>query len=225
MTPIAITAHLYNGFVSADHWSPSIDGILGYWHMRARLGADEFNLTQGHSYQMTPVDGLPLLVVRSDELWWYACSSPLYGIAANVRKHIHRRFDQQAAERYLPDVRKVQTKAGAYKNARISLMHRITARVTWHVIGDRPEIDRLLSHCTAIGAKLGAGFGRVARWELTEGDPEIARHHRPLPIAYAEAHAITGPVMHWGIRPPARIPQNCTDCVMPAAPEKMLQTH
>lgn len=216
MTPIAITAHLYNGFVSADLWSPAIDGILGYWHQRERLGPDEFNITQGHSHLMTPVEGLPLAVVRDADLWWYACSSPVFGAVANVRKHIHRRFDQTQAETYLPPTRKVQTSAGAYKNARISLMHRITDRVTWHVVGDQPEIARLLLHCTHIGAKVGAGFGRVRRWDYAEGDPDIAHYLRPLPVGYAAAQGIEGDRMHWGIRPPVRIAANCCDCIMPA---------
>jgi hypothetical protein len=208
MTPIAITAELHNGFVSADPWSPAVDGILAYWLLRERLGADEFSIGQGHSHQMTPVEGLPLEVIRD---------GPLYGSAATVRKHIHRRFDQTAAEKYLPPTRKVQTSAGAYKNARISLMHRITERVTWHVVGDRPEIERLLRRCTHIGAKCGAGFGRVRAWTYAEGDAELARHWRPLPSAHAEALGIDGPRMRWGIRPPGRIAANCCECVMPEA--------
>ena len=215
MTPIAITAELYNGFVSADPWSPAIDGILAYWLMRERLGAEEFSISQGHSHRMTPVEGLPLEVMRHGDLWWYAASSPRYGSAATVRKHIHRRFDQSAAEKYLPAIRKVQTSAGAYKNARISLMHRITNQVTWHVIGDGPEIERLLRTCAHIGGKVSAGFGRVRRWSYAEGDADLARFSRPLPADYASKHDIHGPVMEWGLRPPVRLAANIAACVMP----------
>lgn len=218
MTPIAITARLVNGYVSADQWSPAIDGILGYWLMRERLGADEFSLTQGCDYQMQPVEGLPLQRIDYVDWWWYACSAPISSPMANIRKHIYRRFDQAKAERYLPPgVRKVQTSAGAYKNARISLMHHITDRVTWHVIGDQPEIERLLAHCTAIGGKVAAGFGRVKAWEYAEGDPDIATLFRPLPVDYAAEHGVDGPVMQWGIRPPSRLAANQAECVMPLA--------
>ena len=216
MNSIAITARLYNGFVSADRYSPAIDGILGYWIMRERLGPDQFSITQGHDYQMQSVDGLPLQRIDHGDWWWYACSAPIYSAAANVRKHIHRRFDQHHAERYLPDgARKVQTSAGAYKNARISLMHHITDRVTWHVVGDQPEIERLLDNCTAIGGKVAAGFGRVKSWEYAQGDDLIATLYRPLPVEYAQQNGVSGPRMRWGIRPPVRLASNQADCIMP----------
>lgn len=217
MTPIAITAHLYSGFVASDPWSPAIDGILAYWYMREQLGAEQFSINQGHDYQMEPVEGLPLKRVEHGDWWWYAASSPIYTAQAEVRRYLHRRFDQARAERYLPDgARKIQTQAGAYKNARMSAQHCVTDRVSWHVIGERAEIERLLSRCAHIGGRVGAGFGRVRGWDVTEdGDAELARAHRPLPVDYALAHGIEGDVMDWGLRPPGRLRCNTTLCVMP----------
>lgn len=216
MTPIAITAHLYSGFVASDPWSPAIDGILAYWHIREQLSEAEFSLRSGRNDLMEPVADLPLEIVRHENLWWYASSSPIYTQQAEVRRYLHRRFDQAHAEKYLPDgQRKVQVQAGPYKNARMAAMHHITDRVTWHVIGDLSAIERLLKRCSHVGAKVGAGFGRVRRWSYAEGDPEIARHWRPLPVAYALEQQLDGDVMDWGIRPPVRLACNTVSCVMP----------
>lgn len=216
LEPIEITAHLRTGFAAADPWSPAIDGILAYFAMRARLGPEAFAINQGHDYQMGPVTGLPLEVVEHGGWWWYAASSPRYELKAAARRPLHRRFDQAAAERHLPDgVKKVQTAAGAYKNARMHVEQRITDRVVWHVVGDGEAIAELLEGCTHVGAKCGAGFGRVRRWSFAPGDAAEARRHRPVPEDYAEAEGIEGEIMDWGIRPPVRIPMNRCLCVMP----------
>lgn len=216
MKPISITANLYSGFVCSDPWSPTMDGILAYWHMREKLGPDQFSINQGHDYQMEPVDDLPLQMERHGEHWWYAASSPIYKAHATVQRHLHRRFDQSSAEKYLPPgTTKIQTKAGAYKNARMVANQIVTNRVTWHVIGDIEEIKRLLAKCNHIGGRVGAGFGRVRAWEYADGDAHIAQTIRPLPIEYAQQMGVEGMQMLWGYRPPGRIEANCTECIMP----------
>jgi CRISPR type IV-associated protein Csf3 len=218
MTPIAITAHLHSGFASSDPWSPSIDGILAYHHLRERMHPDEFAVRSGRTDLMEPVDDLPLEIQRHGDWWWYACSVPMYRKYGEVRRYLHRRFDQREGEIYLqPGIRKIMTQAGPYKNARTAVQQRITDRVTWHVIGDRPEVERLLETCTHIGGRVGAGFGRVRRWSFDDGDADMARRLRPLPVEYAREHGIDGDEMYWGLRPPARLRANNTQCVMPDA--------
>lgn len=222
METLSVTAHLYSGFVASDPWSPAIDGILAYWHLRERLGPDAFAISQGHDHAMAPVDDLPLEIVRHGAWWWYACSSPLMAAQANVRRHLHRRFDQTPAEQYLPEgMRKVQTQAGAYKNARMAVVQHVTDRVSWHVIGERDPIERLLAQCHHIGARVGVGFGRVRRWEIVPGDERMARHHRPLPVDYAAAAGIDGERMLWGIRPPGRLAVNQAESVMPFTDQRL----
>lgn len=219
MEALKITARLYNGFTSADPWSPSIDGILAYWHMREKLG-DEFDLAASNSALMQPVDDLPLERVEHGDQWWYACSSPIYTLHATARKHMHRRFDD-AHERYL-DLQgksgKILTAAGPYKNSRIPFLLRVTDRVEWHVVGDRPSIERLLRQCSHIGARYGSGYGRVREWLLEPGDRETALRRRPVPVSYADEHGIDGERLTWGLRPPARLRSTRTLCVMPEVP-------
>ena len=123
MHPLKITARLYNGFAAADDWSPTLDGILAYWKLRL-ADPDGFLTTQGRSDLMDPADGLPLVKVDDGDLWWWACSSPIYALHQTHRAYFHRRFDDQH-ERFLPEGTKtVATAAGAYKAYRKSLLFR-----------------------------------------------------------------------------------------------------
>lgn len=213
MQPLKITARLYNGF-AADDWSPTLDGILAYWQLRL-ADPDGFLTTQGRSDLMEPADGLPLEKIADGDLWWWACSSPLYALHQTHRTYFHRRFDDRH-ERFMPDGTKtVLTAAGPYKNYRKSLLFRVTDAVVWHCVGDEAALRDLLAHCHHIGAKPSQGYGRVREWRVEPGDLKAALYHRPLPVDYARLKGIEGPVMRWGIRPPARIAANQAECIMP----------
>lgn len=221
MQPLIVTAELMTGFASSDPWSPSIDGILAYRVMMERLGPEAFALGQHRSDRLEPVEGLPLALEHWEDWWWYQCSAPIYRAHAEVVRHLHRRFDAHQAERWWGNQGKsgkVLTAAGPYKNARLPLMQHVTPAVSWVVVGDQAEIERLLGHVTHIGARVGAGFGRVRRWRVEEGGilgEDLARGHRPLPENHPDAPALEGPRMMWGLRPPVRHQGNITQCAMP----------
>jgi len=218
LKPLKITAELYNGFVASDDWSPNLDGILAYWYLR-QSDPDNFLTAQGRSDLMTPVDGLPLEKIGLGDLWWWACSSPIYVLHQQHRAYFHRRFDDHN-ERFLPDGTKtVLTAAGPYKCYRKSVLMRVTQSVSWHCVGDEDAIRALLDHCHHVGGKSSQGYGRVKGWTIGPGDESLALFHRPLPLDYARGRGITGPIMRWGIRPPARLPANQADCVMPVCVE------
>lgn len=217
MQPLKISAHLVDGFVSKDKWSPSIDGIIAYQHMLKKLGPDEFAATQGVTHDMQPVTGLPMEVVEHENVWWYACSSPIFDSAARTQKHFHRRFDQQHSERidFGKKSGKVLVQAGPYKNYRRAIYKTLCASLSWHVIGDESRIRELLDRVTHVGAKSSQGYGEVRKWEITEGDAKSAMHCRAVPVDYAKLNGIEGVEMIWGIRPPARLPENKFTCVVP----------
>jgi CRISPR type IV-associated protein Csf3 len=221
MQPLIVTAELMTGFASSDPWSPSIDGILAYRVMMERLGPEAFALSAHRSDQQEPVEGLPLAVEQWDGWRWYQCSSPIYRAHAQVTRHLHRRFDAAQAERWWGNPGKsgkVLVAAGPYKNARLPLMQHVTPAVQWAVVGERDEIERLLAQVTHIGARVGAGYGRVRRWRVEAAGVvavELASTHRPLPEGHPDASALEGPRMVWGIRPPGRHPDNLVDCAMP----------
>lgn len=214
MKPLKITAELYNGFAASDDWSPTLDGILAYWQLRL-ADPDEFLARQGRDDLMTPIDDLPLEKIGAADQWWWACSSPLYVLAQQHRTYYHRRFDDQH-ERFLPEgIKAVLTTAGPYKAYRKSLLFRVTREVSWHGVGDAERIRALLDHCHHIGSKPSQGYGRVKAWRIDDGDEAQALFQRPLPVDYARGRGIDGPVMRWGLRPPARLLANQCECVMP----------
>lgn len=218
MQALKITAELMTGFASSDPWSPAIDGILAYQFMREKLGDEEFSVRSHRSDKQEVVEGLPLGVERHGDLWWYQCSFPEYTSVAEVTRHTHRRFDARQAEKYWGTPGKsgkVLVAAGPYKNARLKVRQHVTPRVSWHCIGDQAEIERLLARVTHIGARIGAGYGRVRRWVVEPSDCEhAARFRRGLPVAFASEHGLEGMQVIHGIRPPARHPDNKTLCVM-----------
>lgn len=215
MDALIVTAHMRNAIAVRDPWSPSLDGILGYWRMREYLGVDAFMLQTARPDLREPLQPLPLETVEHGEHWWHACSAPIYEGRAEALQFYHRRFDAQHAERYMrPRKGKVPVKAGPYKNFRLHERLVLAPQVQWHAIGDAGEIRRLLSRCSHIGAKASHGRGRVERWTVEAvGVPEMARYYRPLPKGYAEKRGIEGLEMLWGIRPPAR--EHTTACIMP----------
>jgi CRISPR type IV-associated protein Csf3 len=219
MQSLKITAELFNGFASSDPWSPSIDGILAWAHLRQKFGDVEFAAQSVDSSQMQPVDELPLAKTEWNGLWWYQCSSPIYETQAEFFKYFHRRFDAFNAERYMgPKKGCTDVSAGPYKNARLTTRQIVTREVAWHAIGDRERIEALLAGVPSIGHKTGSGSGRVRRWRVELGDlagGTRALLCRPLPVEYAREISIEGMIMDWGIRPPGRIRINQQLCIMP----------
>lgn len=214
--PLTVTAHLATAYSSVDSWSPSLDGILAYWWLREQLGDEEFALgMSGHRPLVEPE--LPLGREEHDGLSWWQCSSPIAPVVQRAVRHFHRRFDDAHAYRYLPDsTKKILTSAGPYKAYRHPRTLHVAPYVQWHCIGDADAIRRLLRRCVNIGFGHTKGYGQVTHWEIEPGgNPDLARFHRPLPVAFAAAHGITGMELVWGIRPPGRAPEHQVLCVMP----------
>lgn len=218
MEPLRVVADLVQGYVAADPWSPALDAILAYWLLRERLGEEEFALGMTGARPLVE-PALPLERIEHGDDWWWACSSPIHGDAIRFARWFHRRFDAgDAYDRVDERTKRVLVAGGAYKNYRNRDL--VTAPLdgvlTWHAIGDAAEVARLLRRCTHIGRGGARGNGAVRAWTVSaDGDPEIARRHRPLPADYALAIGAAGPVQRWGIRPPGRAPEHQRVCVMP----------
>ncbi len=218
MEPLKIIVELNNSFISNDPWSPSIDGILGYWKLLEELGEEQFFLQASNSESLLTIGNLPIEKEIWGDLWWYQCSSPEYKTRAEFLRYYHRRFDQFEAEKYMQKQRgRVQTKAGAYKNFRAPRRTIVTPSVSWDVVGEKKEIEYLLKRCHGIGAKTGAGNGQVMQWTVSEIDnSDTARFRRPIPVDYAKENNIPDAnIFHWGFRPAVRIPENQMLCAMP----------
>ena len=216
MQHLLITAHLRNGLITGDQWSPSLDNILAYWHLKKILSDAEFAAGCANIEELLTVDDLPIEIERYGDDWWYKVSSPITEVNAKYSTHIHRRFDQLQAEKYLlPKKGRIQLQTGQHKNKRVKLFITITDRVSWHAVGDKDKIEDLLKNCAHLGANINIGFGKVKYWNITdEGDRDLARFKRPLPEAFAKKHNSYGISMIWGYRPNVRKPENQALCVM-----------
>lgn len=215
MTPLIITAELFNGFAVNDPFSPAIDSLLAYWHCRLKMGDEAFIEAQSTGNLSTVVD-LPLAKTHFGDDWWYQCSLPIYQTHAEHHHYFHRRFDAFHAETRCDKKGKIETRCAPYKSTRMAVRLIVTREVKWHAIGDPTMIESLLERCHAIGSKTGSGYGRVKRWLVqSAGDASLAQRHRSLPVDYAEQNGIDGMRIYWGYRPAVRLPQNKTLCVIP----------
>ncbi|MGD9893451.1 MAG: hypothetical protein AB7R89_16115 [Dehalococcoidia bacterium] len=217
MIPLRVTATLRGGYAAADPWSPDLAAILAYWSLFERMGGDDFALGQTGAVPLVVCDDLPLGREADGDHWWWQVSSPIVQVEREGRKFFHRRFDVEAALTYAPEKQKrVMTAAGPYKNYRLARRIVYAEAIIWHCIGEATEIRRLLRRCDQVGGGRGGGWGEVEDWQITEdGDPDLARFHRPLPVAFAEAHGIEGTRLVWGIKPPGRHVPHQTLCVLP----------
>ncbi|WP_198033116.1 hypothetical protein [Methylosinus sp. PW1] len=213
MKPTLIRAVLVNGYITSNPWTPTIDGIVAYASQLRKHG-DEFYVHRDS--EMVPVDDLPIEKIEFGGRWWYSCSTP-YPVdsVGRQKRNYHRRFDDRYEGYLVSGVGKVLTKAGPYKAARLADTRTICRAVEWHVVGDREALRDLLGDIDQIGAARAVGFGSVVEWQLEDGDAEIARRRRPLPLEYAESIGIAGRRMSWGIVPPTRLPESICECVMP----------
>lgn len=206
--PLTVTAHTPAGFAAGDPWSPSLDGILAWAFEKERLGPDF-----GTNLDIRTVTGLPLATEACGEQWWYACGLPEFTPLHQRDRHMHRRFNDLDAERFLVGKRRIETAMGAHKNMRKPRLVNVAGTVTWKAVGDPAEIRRLFAEIPAIGSGWSRGLGRVAYWTVREGhEGEIRRW---VPADYARALGMSGRCMMAALRPPARLPENQTLCVLP----------
>lgn len=214
MKPLKITAHLVAGFVSSDRWSPAVDGLMAWRHYKDRSGSD-FGCLPESDLSDDPI--LPLEIVRGSGEWWYAASRPYVTDARRQVRHFHRRFDDQH-ERHLDlsgKSGKILTAAGPYKNWRRQITVTMTPCISWHVVGDEGAIKDLVDRVTHVGALSAQGHGEIKEWSITDGEDDLARLDRALPVNYAQERGITGIQMPHGLRPPKRL--HVVDCIVPNA--------
>ena len=100
MIACRIVAETPAGLARADAWSPSLDGVLAYWALRETLSDEAFADGMSGFGEIVEAD-LPLGRETDPETgaWWWQVSSPIVRSVGEHRRHFHRRFDAQAAER------------------------------------------------------------------------------------------------------------------------------
>jgi CRISPR type IV-associated protein Csf3 len=217
MNSLRVTAVLETGQVATiDGWIP-LDSILALaWMRRRHPERVLINRAGGISGDELFHPELPLERREVAGEWFWACSFARYVKLAEEIAYWHKRFDDQR-EGYL-DLGKrkggrVNVKSGPLKNYRMPLVYMVTPELTWYLVGDREEVESLLTLVPAIGKKSAMGMGQVREW-LVESHPndcscydESGRLMRSIPDPEGPDHA--------GIRPPYWHPANQVRCRRP----------
>lgn len=215
MKPLLVTAHLDRGFSSSDKWSPALDGILAYHHLKNKMGDEAFNLSLSMMEQTT-VEDLPVQKEIFGDDWWYQCSCPIFDSSHNITREFYKKFNIDASMLIKQKAKSIELTKGQFKNYSLSFKEIITDKVQWHVVGDEEKIRKLLGKCTQIGANRGKGMGVVTRWDIEcDGDKAQARFNRALPVGFAENNKKVGIKIWRGYRPSVRIDENQGICILP----------
>lgn len=220
LEPLRIRAYLRSGVV-ADRWQP-LDGILLYQAHRRQAGVQM--LTRPGEYTSKGVATLPLGVVHSGRKnWYYQCSWAQWSHEVEGKDYWNKRFDSQFAD--LVDFGgkrgNVIVGSGQYKAYHMTIFYRAALWVEWYAIGDKTEIEQLLSTFTHIGKKGVQGWGRVSKWvvESIQDDWSVWRDGelmRGIPTEDAIGVGVFDfKLGNYGIRPIYWKSSNQKDLVMP----------
>lgn len=168
LEPLRIKAELRCGVVS-DRWLP-LDGILLYQAHRDQCGPQDLTLPGKYSGQMK-IATLPLGITHPGRRnWYYQCSWAKWADEVEGKDYWNKRFDSQFAN--LVDFGKRRGKViieqGEYKAYHMVIFYRVARWIEWYCVGDKAEIEYLLSTVTHVGKKLSQGWGRVSSWTVEQ---------------------------------------------------------
>jgi CRISPR type IV-associated protein Csf3 len=171
LEPLRIRAYLRSGVVS-DKWRP-LDGVLLYQAHRDALGPQ--TVTIPGDYTVQGVATLPLAIEHPGRRnWYYRCSWAQWSHDIEGSDHWNKRFDSQFAD--LVDFRKRRGKViieqGKYKAYHMPIFYHSALWIEWYCVGDKAEIEHLLSTVTHIGKKASQGYGRVINWVIESVDED-----------------------------------------------------
>jgi len=218
--PLRITAHLRTPVV-ADRWLP-LDSILLYQVSRDRLGVQYATAPGGDPG--AEALSMPLLKIHhGEDDWYYACSwaQPQPWWLAEGKDHWNKRFDSKFAD--LVDFGnrrgKVIIEQGRYKAYHMPIFYRVALQVEWYCVGDRQEIQYLLSTVTNLGKKRSQGWGRAIRWDIEPWGHDWSvwrdgKLTRGVPVRDVEGKGVFD-LLFYGLRPAYYRPQNQTLLAMP----------
>ena len=206
LEPLHIRAYLRAGVV-ADKQMP-LDGILLYQAHRDEHGPQAMTIPGDYTCQ--GISTLPLDIVHPGrQNWYYCCSWAQWSHDIEGHDHWNKRFDSQFAD--LVDFSnrrgKVIIEEGRYKAYHMPIFYHAALWVEWFCMGDKAEIERLLSTVTHIGKKGAQGWGRVRRWEIESWPEDWSVWHdkrlmRGIPAEdMGQEFPIGIDVTHYGIRP------------------------
>lgn len=209
--PLKITAYPRVG-IQCDEYLP-IDGILYAAAMRLKHGP-EILTTPGQATDAESIL-LPLDCREKDGEWFYAASFAQWEAPhTDGQSFWVKRFDPQHSD--LVDFRgkrgKVIVEQGRYKAYHMPIYYRHALEVSWYVVGDKSQIERLLQIVTHIGKKTAQGNGRINRWCVESWPADCSlRNDAGKPM---RAIPQSGGILY-GIRPSYWDSKNQVECQLP----------
>jgi hypothetical protein len=170
-------------------YPPMLDGLLCF-AQGTRMASDS-----GRTIPLEEIEaeGLPLARVESEAGWWWAASQATpYGPETSF--HVNYRPSVEAQARWTREKR-VNTASGPDKGLRGQHYARIgMLSLEWTCIGDRAEVEALLSWCTCVG-KLGTqGHGAIKRISVQEDDtaPPLSAYGEDVYLRHLPVEVVRG---------------------------------
>lgn len=115
--------------------------------------------------ELVPIE---IPVKRSECGRYHLATVGLYDVESRRLAHVYRRFPVEHAQAMGRDIGRVLITAGPAKSYRIPVeeLTLVDDRMTWFAVGDRAEIEALLTGVTHLGKKRSVGAGRVSKWTV-----------------------------------------------------------
>lgn len=210
--PLIITAELVTPILHAERELTHLDSILSF--------AALTNHPVASGYDQAAVIPMPLdlVWVSPQGLPLWACT-PLMPVGDGLatREYWHKRYPSHRAD--FGDKLNAVTSAGRWKEYRVPVHAQQIDRLHALAIGHAEEIEALLAVVTHIGKKGSMGYGRVARWSVTQAAHTLsdALALRPVPVAYYEGRNPVGSLaLNRGWTAPYWYSPWWADCMVPA---------
>lgn len=220
LEPLRIRAWLRSGIVS-DRWLP-LDGILMYQTHRDQMGGQDVTIPGDYSQHMQ-FPTLPLGITHPGRRnWYYQCSWAQWSHEIEGRDHWNKRFDSGFANLIDFESRRgvVIIEQGRYKAYHMPVFYRVAQWVEWYGVGDKAEIEYLLSTVTNIGKKSSQGWGRIYCWQVESWPDDWSVWREGELMRGIPAEDVTGSgqsfnIGNYGIRPSYWKANNQKVLVMP----------
>lgn len=187
MVPLEVTARL-SGPVCLPYGSPALDGILA-WAVTQRDGIEPALRVR----DMVPIE---VPIQREPQGRFHLASCAQYEVECREGQWTNRRFPMEQAQMLAPVsystngktrlVTSILIAGGPSKSFRIprEVLHLRADMMRWWCIGDKTEVERLLTYVLFIGKRRGVGLGEVADWTVRECEPwsgfPVVRGGNPL---------------------------------------------
>lgn len=223
--PLLVRAKLNNGLARFDPWSPALDSLLVYLILSEydKLSPNP-TIEDWERNKDFLIDKMPLELGFIGDDWYWKSSSPITQEKGQYTDRYRKRWDyQEYALNWGKRKAKWETSQNAEKSYDLPLYCINATTLSWYVVGEKQELERLLSQCLYLGKKRSYGNGQVNAWEVipTEKDYHLFKDGklmRPMPYSLIAPFLdlkVKYDLLHWGWKPPVFLPQNQALCAVP----------